>query len=219
MSTLQAIGNLLSHKEEGRGIRHPLVFTFNVTLLAVVSLLFMTVAEKNAGQTVYFLTLLGLLASSAAYHTWKPGRFLWFLDQTMISLYILATPMPFVHQEWWAWPLFVAMACMTVVNKWVGWEPNYKVGSLVFLLIGILSGVQVFFIGLPNIGVSGREMFLALLIMAASTGMFIGKLGIYHYQFHWPKLRRDIWGPAECGHFTLIHAITTSVYVVISYPV
>ncbi len=219
MSTLQFVGNLLSHKEEGGGIRHPLVVICHVPFAVVLFCLYVLATDKTAGQTIYFAVLIGLYASSTAYHTWRPDRLLRFADQTMISWYVLVTPMPFIHTKWWAWPLFIGLATLTAANKWREWEPNYQTGSLIFLLIGVLSSGLMLFAGLPNVGATGWELAYVLAVVVSSIGLFLAKLAIYHYQMRWPRFLPGVWEAPECGHFVLAMAVSIYTSLVVAYPV
>lgn len=219
MSTLQSIERLLSHKEEGAWARHPLVVLCHVPFALALLALHLLVAEKTAGQTAYFLVAVGLYTSSTFYHAWKPNRLLRFTDQTMISWYVLATPMPFVYQEWWAWPFFIGLATLTAISKWREWEPDFQTGSLIFFLIGVLCSWLVLFVGLPNIGATGWEKAGVLAVVMVSIGLFLAKLAIYHFQWRWPRFLPGVWEAPECGHCVLAQAVMIYTFLVISYPV
>lgn len=208
------IYNLLAHHEEGPGVRHPLVVGFHIPYAIALFLVYVFFSKHTLGQSIYFIVVIGLYGSSAAYHAWRPEKLLRFADQTMISWFVLATPMPFIYQESWALPYFLTMCTLTAVCKWQNWEKDDTVGALVFFGLGAFSALLMLTAGMPNIGATtwsyeGLVLFLAI-------ACFIGKLLIYHFQWH---LFPDIWEAPESGHFVLSCGVTIYTILVVQYPV
>ena len=206
----------LAHRDVSPGLRrprHPLVVFCHLPYAALLILTYIF-SMKTVGQTMYFLVAIGLYLSSAAYHAWRPDRLLRAVDQTLISWYVLVTPAPFVYHEPWALPALAIMMVITALNKWYEWEPGFKIGSLVFLTLGVIStGVMVIF-GLPTIGTDllGPIGLLTMLAVAC----FIAKLIIYHFEL---GLIRGFWEAPESGHFVLSVGVTIYSAIVILNPV
>jgi predicted membrane channel-forming protein YqfA (hemolysin III family) len=211
MSSL-SIPVLFAHHEENPSIarpRHPLVVFFHLPYAVALMFAYIVLSEKTTGQTIYFMATIGLYLSSAAYHTWKPNHFLRFIDQTMISWYVLATSIPFIYHEPWALPALAIMMSLTAINKWCQWEPDFETGSAIFFGLGAASAMIMFMFGLPAIGASVVSQTSFALIAAIT--FYIWKLVIYHYGKF--KLIPNVWETPESGHFVL--SIGVTIYPVI----
>jgi len=166
------------------------------------------------GQTILFLVTFGLYLSSMAYHAWRPNRFLRFIDQTMISWFVLATPVPFVYQNTDSMLILGTLATLSVFSKWYQWEPNFETGSVVFLCLGGVSTFLMLTVGLPNIG-ADLQSFEAASVYAAIL-FFVIKLVIYHYEI---GLIRNVVESPELGHFTLSIGVVVILYLAATCPV
>lgn len=212
------LSDFLAHHEDNaslKRLRHPLVVLFHIPYALVLTAVYFYIAERTIGQTVYFNVTIGLYLSSAAYHAWRPNWTLRFVDQTMISWFVVATHLPFTHHEPWALPFTLFFMVITAMNKWYEWEPHHTVGSIVFFALGSLSTALVIFVGFPAIdshvmSTTGFLVFLAIVC-------FIGKLIIYQYS----KLRLvpNIWESPESGHCVLALGVTIYTTVVVLNPV
>lgn len=210
--------HLLVHCEEHPSLtrpRHPLVVFFHLPYALALVLAYGVFAEKTAGQTLYFAVAIVLYLVSAANHVWKPNRFLRFVDQTMISWYVLVTPLPFVYHESWALLALGTMMTLMAINKWYEWESSLEASSLVFFGLGAISASLVFGFGLPTIGVNFVSYTSFWVVVAIAC--FIGKLVIYHYG----KLRLipNVWEAPESGHSVLAMGITIYTTIVLLNPV
>lgn len=218
MRSLQiTLADLPMHNEENPNLshpRHPIVVYSHLAYISLLAFVFLVWTEKTAGQTLYFLITIGLYTSSAAYHTWRPNRFLRFVDQTMISWFTIVIWMPFLYQEFWALPLFAGIATLTAMCKWYQWEPNYKAESMIFFTIGATSALMVIVLGLPVIGVGFHSMVGFWILV--TIVLFIAKLVIYYFQF---SLIRDVIESPELGHAVLWVPVTIFTTIVVLYPV
>jgi len=176
--------------------------------------MFLAWAEKTTGQSLYFLITIGLYTSSAAYHTWRPNKFLRFVDQTMISWYVLVIPMSLLYHELWALPIFAGAAMLTAVSKWYRWESSYKVEATIFFTIGAISALLVIGFGLPTIGVARLSVVGWWVVVAII--LFVVKLVIYYCQL---SLIRGVIEPPELGHAVLWMPVSIFSTIVLIYPV
>jgi len=166
------------------------------------------------GQTILFLVTIGLYLSSAAYHAWRPDRLLRFIDQTMISWFVLATPVPFVYHNVDIMLLLGALATLSVLNKWYQWEPSSEAGSVVFLCLGSISAFLMLTVGLPTIGADLLSFEAACVYVAIL--FFVIMLVIYHYEF---GLIRNVFDWPECGHGSLVLGVVILLDLTAAYPV
>ena len=207
---------LLVHNEEKPTIkspRHPLVVFCHLPFAVCILIAYLFTAT-TPGQTILFLVTFGLYLSSAAYHAWRPNRFLRFVDQTMISWFVLATPVPFVYHNTDIMLLLGTLATLSVLNKWYQWEPSFEVGSVVFLCLGGISTFLMLTVGLPNIG-ADLLSFEAACVYAAII-FFIIMLVIYHYEI---GLIRNVFDTPECKHFALSIGVVIFLYLAATCPV
>lgn len=207
----------LAHSEERPSFvrpRHPLVVFCHLPFAILLAAAYVAFAEKTTGQTLYFLVTVGLYLSSTAYHAWRPDRFLRAFDQTMISWYVLVTPIPLIYHVPWALPVLAGMMILTALNKWYEWEPGFEVGSLVFLGLGVGCTFVAFGMGLPQIGASLTSP--TSLWMMVAVACFIGKLAIYHFEL---RLVPNFWEAPESGHFILSVGVGIYSTIVILNPV
>ena len=225
MRSLQlTLTGLLAHNEENSSLTHPLhpiVVYCHLAYISVLLVVWGLWTDKTPGQNLYFLMTIGLYISSAAYHTWKAdplsrfGKFLRFIDQTMISWYILVLPMPYLYQEPWTLPVLLSMMVLTAANKWYEWEPNYMFGSLVFFGLGAVSFVLVITLGLDAIDTS--IVSWAGLGVIGATAFFIGKLHIYRKRKG--NLIPNVWESPESGHCVLSGGVSIITLIIIMNPV
>lgn len=210
--------NLLAHREKDPSAthpRHPLVVFCHLPYAAALIFAYLTLADRTFGQTFYFVITVGLYACSAAYHTFRPNRTLRFMDQTLISWYVIVTPLPLIYHEPWALPLCFSLMGTTLLSKWYEWEPDYRAGSQVFFSLGALSALLVFQFGLPAAGL--QPLGAAGLWIVIAIVCFICKLVIYH--FRKARLIPDIWESPESGHFVLAIGVTIYTGIILIYPV
>lgn len=177
----------------------------------------MVYSDQTLVQTVYFTITVGLYMSSTAYHYLRPNALLRFIDQTMISWYILVAPLPFVYHEPWAIPLFVILAVLSVINKWFGFERDDDVGSWIFLGQGVLSAGVMFTFGFENMGVAIWSSVGLAVVVAIIC--FVGKWAIYHFQMNITRRFPNVWEPTEMGHCVLSWGVTIITLLVITYPI
>ena len=216
MRSLQfALTGLPAHNEETPDLyhpRHPIVVYCHLAYISLLVLVWGLWADKTPGQNLYFLITIGLYSSSAVYHTWRPNAFLRFVDQTMISWYVIVIPMPLIYHEPWAIPLALLLMAFTAISKWYGWEDklaakicwlkpkqNYLVGAFIFFTLGAFSFILVVTYGFAAIGVDKLSWTGCWVVIA--TTCFIGKL--YFYTSGKGKLIRNVWETPETGHFIL----------------
>lgn len=215
---MQYLVKVLEHHEVNPSLsrlRHPIVVLFHLPFVVSLLSVYFIFTHQTVGQTIYFMVAGGLYLSSAAYHTWKPNWFLRFVDQTMISWYIVVIPMPFIYQESWSLPLISVFLVLTALNKWYDWEPNASTGAMVFFGLGSISAFIVLLLGLPIIGAPIWSVPGFWVI--ASAFCFIGKLIIYQYRkLH---LVPNVWESPESGHMVLSLGVSIYTSVVVLYPV
>jgi len=210
------IYSALIHNEDTpnlRSPRHPLVVIFQLSF-AVGVLVAYTYTARNLGQTILFFVTIGLSLSTVAYHMWRPNRFLRFVDQTMISWFALATPVPFVYHDPYIMLLLGTLALLSVLNKWYEWEPSFEVGSIVFTCLGLISMFLLVTVGLPRIGADLLSFEAQL--MYATFVYFILKLIIYHYEIG--LIRKLIESP-EFGHIVIMVATSHILFLSAIRPV
>ena len=210
------IYTLLVHNEEKptfRSPRHPLVVYCHLPFALCVLIAYLFTAG-TLGQTILFLVTIGLYLSSAAYHAWRPNRFLRFVDQTMISWFVLATPVPLVYHNADSMLVLGTLATLSVLNKWYQWEPNFETGSIVFLCLGGISTYMMLFVGLPVIGAD--LLSLEAVWVYAAIIFFIIMLAIYHYKI---GLIRNVFDAPECKHCALSFGVVLILYLAATCPV
>lgn len=109
------VWELIKHDVPGRA-RHPLVFWLNISELVATIIFCVFVVlflEVNTGLYWLLVAQVNLFAKSAWYHYYPKTRPSLVLDQTAISIYILAVPLPLVwHDTAIVTMLFVAITCM-----------------------------------------------------------------------------------------------------------
>lgn len=215
MRTLQ-FNTLLAHCEENPSLtqlRHPLVVLFHIPYMAMLGLMYWIYAESNFGQNLYFLITVCLYLSSAVYHACRPNRLLRIIDQIMISAYVVVTPIPFLYQEPMALWVFAFVMSALIFYKYH--ETSWKIGTMIFLGLGIISSLLVIFLGLPAIDSSLYSWTGFWLITSISC--FIFKLHIYHFEKL--KLIPNVWESPESGHFVLSLGVTIYTIIVLANPV
>lgn len=207
---------LLVHNEEKptlKNPRHPLVVLCHIPF-AVCLLIAYLFTATTPGQTILFLVTFGLYLSSTAYHAWRPNWFIRFVDQVMISWFVLAIPVPFVYHNPDIMSLLGTLATLSILNKWYQWEPNFEAGSVVFLCLGGISTFLMLTVGLPNIG---ADFFgLEAVYLYAAILFFVAKLVIYHYEI---GLIRNVFESPEFGHCTLSIGVVLILYLAATNPV
>lgn len=217
MSSLPFYIELLARNEEAPSLRkprHPIVYWSHIPFIGILFIVWYLFTDQTAEQTVPFFMAIGLYASSMLYHGLRPNRLLRCFDQTMIGLYIVAVPLPFVHQEPWAYEVFLAQSLFVAIIKGFELEKSDNVSKLVFLLLGICSATQVFVWGIPVMdGGYGGTAFWLLIAMIAG---FLFMLWTYHKEF---VLVPNMIEAAEIWHGVLwipigIHACLTVIYSV-----
>ena len=207
---------LLVHNEEKPTIkspRHPLVVFCHLPFALCILIAYLFTAT-TLGQTILFFVTFGLYLSSTAYHAWRPNRFLRFIDQTMISWFVLATPVPFVYQNTDSMLLLGTLATLSVFSKWYQWEPNFGTGSVVFLCLGSVSTFLMLTVGLPNIGADWLS--IEAVCVYAAILFFIIKLVIYHYEI---GLIHNVFESPELGHCVLSIGVVIILYLAATCPV
>lgn len=215
---MDAFITVLKHNEQNPSVwhpRHPPVVWTHLPFAILLAGTYLAFADGTVGQQGYFLVMIGLYLSSTAYHTWRPDWLIRFADQTLISWYIIVTPLPFVYHNPAAVTYIVVAMAASAANKWYAWERNCTDGSLVFFSLGAVSTLLVFLVGLPTADVSCLSA--AGVAVQLSIVCFVGKLLIYHFQ----KLRLipGYWEAPESGHFVLAIGVTIYTAVVLVNPV
>jgi hypothetical protein len=206
----------LFHNEEKPTItspRHPLVVFCHLPFAVCIVIAYL-LTTMTLGQTILFLITFALYLSSAAYHAWRPDRFLRFIDQTMISWFVLAIPVPFVYHNTDIMLLLGTLATLSVLNKWYQWEPSFAAGSIVFLCLGSISTFVMLTVGLPTIK-ADLLSFEAVCVYAAIL-FFMIKLVIYHYEI---RLVRNVLESPELGHCALSVGVIIILYLTATNPV
>lgn len=232
MRSLQ-IYDLLRHHEERPNVselrlRHPMIVTFHLAYICLIGMVYTQFSTKTSGQNLYFMVMIGLYLSSAAYHTWRPNSTLRFIDQTMIGWYVHILPYPLIYHEPWALPLTLSLMAMTAISKWYDWEgklanqidwlipeKHYLIGAITFFLFGALSFGLVITYGFSAINVELVSITTFWLLLA--TVCFIGKL--YFYTSRKGELIKNVWETPESGHFSLAQGNNIYMILVILYAV
>ncbi len=205
------ISPLFVHHEEYPGFwrpRHPIVVYCHLPFLAVLGAIYATTA-MTAGQTLTFLVMGSLYMSSAAYHTWRPNRLLRTVDQTMISWFIVTTPLPWLYHHQWFILFWLTCLAVTAVSKWYRLERSWGQEKITFFALGALSTLLVFTVGLTetNTPIMSRTGCLVSL----SILLYIGKLLTYHFQ--WQLIPKYLEAP-ELGHWQCGMATTVFAFVI-----
>ncbi len=209
------IAPLLAHHEDHLSLwwpRHPIVVYCHLPFLAMLGAIYATTA-MTLGQTLTFLVMGTLYVSSAAYHTWRPNRWLRTVDQTMISWFIVTTPLPWLYQHQWFVMLWLTLFAVTAVGKWYRLERSWGQEKITFFALGALSTLLVFTVGLPETGtppVSATGGLVALSVL-----LYIGKLLTYHFQ--WRLIPKYLEAP-ELGHWQCGMATTVFAFVIAGVP-
>lgn len=209
---------LLCHHEDCIGLRHPIVVLCHIGFIILLAIAYLYFSNQTIGQTIYFIIAIALYVSSCLYHAYRPDRVLRFVDQTMISWFTLATPVPFVYHNNTIMSLLAILAALTIANKWFEWEPNpeenHKVGTMIFFGLGMVSTFIMLTVGFPAMG---AEIFSGLgLLLAAAIFFFVLKMLIYAFQWH---LLPNLWEATESGHFVLAIGVTIFTFLVIGNPI
>ncbi len=226
------LAGLPVHNEENPDLhhpRHPIVVYCHLAYISLLILVsYLLWGHMSPGLVLYILIKICLYNSSAAYHTWRPSRFLRFVDQTMISWYVIVIPMPLIYHEPWALPMILSLMTLSAISKWYGWEEKlaariswlkpkqaYLVGALFFFATGSLSFALVVTFGFAAIGVDALS-WTGFWIVVATT-CFIGKL--YFYTSGKGKLIWNVWETPESGHCILSVGASITSLVFILNPV